>query len=266
MSLKNYLNLIKDHDLLSPEEEVQLAQKIKDGCEESEARLAECNLRLVVTIAQQFNYGVLPLDDLISAGNEGLLKAVKRFDPVKGAKFSTFAANWIKLKIRQVIYNRSTIRVPGSSQQKMKSIKNARIALGEESYNEVSVQDVAKETGYSEKSIRNLDIASKTISTVSLDSPVRPSHEGEGKNVQCYLVDEIETPFEGLQKSNLIEHMFDLLPTLPHRDRLILTWRFGLDGEKPKTLQQVSDMLGCTRERVRQIQNRALKKLKKELV
>lgn len=257
-----YLREIAQFPLLTVKEEVQLARKIKRGDQEARARMVRCNLRLVVKIARDYsNYG-LPLLDLISEGNIGLMKAVERFDPKKGGKLSTYAAWWIKQSIKRALANQSkTIRLPVHLVDKIAKMRRVSMQMTEELGREPSDDELAEEVGLSPAKVTALKSAA--IRPTSLDQPI-----GDDDSTQFGdLVGDTEAqdPFEMLRDKDLRDEVGDLLDVLDDRERRIINCRFGLDGKKAKTLEEVGVKFGVTRERIRQLQNIALNKLRKAL-
>ena len=257
-----YLREIARFPLLTVKEEVQLARKIKRGDQEARSRMVRCNLRLVVKIARDYsNYG-LPLLDLISEGNIGLMKAVERFDPKKGGKLSTYAAWWIKQSIKRALANQSkTIRLPVHLVDKIAKIRRVSMQMTEELGREPSDEELAEEVGLSPSKVTALKSAA--IRPTSLDQPI-----GDDDSTQFGdLVGDMDAqdPFEMLRDKDLRDEIGDLLDVLDDRERRIINCRFGLDGKNPKTLEEVGVKFGVTRERIRQLQNIALTKLRKAL-
>ena len=257
-----YLREIGQFSLLTVKEEVQLARKIKRGDQEARSRMVRCNLRLVVKIARDYsNYG-LPLLDLISEGNIGLMKAVERFDPKKGGKLSTYAAWWIKQSIKRALANQSkTIRLPVHLVDKIAKIRRVSMQMTEELGREPTDEELAEEVGLSPSKVTALKSAA--IRPTSLDQPI-----GDDDSTQFGdLVGDTEAqdPFEMLRDKDLHNEVGGLLDVLDERERRIINCRFGLDGKKPKTLEDVGVKFGVTRERIRQLQNIALAKLRKAL-
>ncbi len=257
-----YLREIAQFPLLTIKEEVQLARKIKRGDQEARSRMVRSNLRLVVKIARDYsNYG-LPLLDLISEGNIGLMKAVERFDPKKGGKLSTYAAWWIKQSIKRALANQSkTIRLPVHLVDKIAKMRRVSTQMTEELGREPTDDELAEEVGLSPSKVTALKSAA--IRPTSLDQPI-----GDDDSTQFgELVGDMEAqdPFEMLRDKDLRDEVGDLLDILDTRERRIINARFGLDGKKPKTLEEVGVKFGVTRERIRQLQNIALSKLRKAL-
>lgn len=261
-SLRIYLREISKTELLTPEEEVELAERIKQGDKKARAHMIKANLRLVVKIAQDYsNYG-LPLNDLISEGNIGLMKAVERFDPEKGGKLSTYAAWWIKQSIKRALANQSkTIRLPVHMVDKIARMRRIANMLSEELGREPTDAELAEELGIPRKKLAMLKQAAQR--PASLDAPV---HEGETSDFGEIIGDERAIdPALALQSKNMHSQLDGLLDVLDEREQRIIDARFGLGGQKPMTLEEVGVEFGVTRERIRQLQNVALAKMRKSL-
>lgn len=255
-----YLREIGQTELLTPEEEIVLAGRIRKGDEKAREQMIKANLRLVVKIAREFeDYGV-PLLDLINEGNIGLMKAVERFDPEKGAKLSTYAAWWIKQAIRRALSNQSkTIRLPVHVGEKLLHMRRASVRLHEELGREPTDEELAEELGMTRA--RVAAYRSAAIRPASLDAAIG---EDESKRLGEIVEDErADTPYEELEEKTNTDMVRELLKTLPEREAEILRQRFGLSGDSEKTLEEIGDDFGVTRERIRQIQNIALNKLRK---
>jgi RNA polymerase primary sigma factor len=259
-TMKAYMREIGQIPLVSRDEEVDLAADIAAGSEDARTKLIQSNLRLVVKIAHDFKGLGLPLLDLISEGNIGLMKAVEKFDPSKGAKFSSYAAWWIKQSMRRALSNQSrTIRIPVQSAGKINKIKGARLRLAETLGREPTDVEIATSLDFSERTVAALRMAE--LRTFSLQDPIQ---QGEDSMFQDIIPDySTSTPDEMIADLETMRQLKKLIDKLDERERLILTYRFGLANNRPKTLEEVSKMIGRTRERVRQIQNQALTKLKK---
>ena len=260
--IKIYLREIGKTALLTREEEVQLADRIRVGDMEARAHMIKANLRLVVKIAQDYaNYG-LPLLDLISEGNIGLMKAVERFDPNKGGKLSTYGAWWIKQSIKRALANQSkTIRLPVHMVDKISKMRRVAMVLSEELGREPTDEELSEEIGIDRAKLSHLKAAAQR--PASLDAPI-----GEDDNTQFGEIigdEKARTPLDLLSHKNMHMQLDGLLEVLDERERKILDARFGLAGEKPKTLEDVGQEFGVTRERIRQLQNIALKKLRRAL-
>ncbi|MFA6716265.1 MAG: sigma-70 family RNA polymerase sigma factor [Victivallaceae bacterium] len=262
-TMKVYMQDIGQISLVSKKEEIELAAAIhgenEEAHDEARAVLIQANLRLVVKIAHDFKGLGLPLLDLISEGNIGLMRAVEKFDPAKGAKFSSYAAWWIKQSMRRALANQSrTIRIPVQSAGKINKIKSVRMKLAEEFGREPTDAEIAKNLDFSERTVAGLRLAD--LRTFSLHDPIQQGEDGEFQDI---IPDRrAMTPDQILGDVESVDRLLDLLEDLDGRERLILQMRFGLDGSRARTLEEVSQQIGRTRERVRQIQNQALTKLK----
>lgn len=258
-TMKLYMQNIGQYPLVTVREEAELAEEIKNGSESARRKLIRSNLRLVVKIAHDFKGLGLPLLDLISEGNIGLMRAVEKFDPTKGAKLSSYAAWWIKQSMRRALANQArTIRIPVQSASKISKIQAARVRLQEELGREPTDAEIAKAINLTERTVTGLRLGKTT--TISLHDPIQHGEDGEFRDI---IPDEkTSTPDEIVQDEETLRHMMHLVKELDERERTILNLRFGLNGERPRTLEEVSQTIGRTRERVRQIQNQALEKLR----
>ncbi|MFP6877187.1 MAG: RNA polymerase sigma factor RpoD/SigA [Roseibacillus sp.] len=261
-SLRVYLREISKTDLLTREEEVALAARIKKGDKKARAHMIKANLRLVVKIAQDYSSYGLPLADLISEGNIGLMKAVERFDPEKGGKLSTYAAWWIKQSIKRALANQSkTIRLPVHMVDKIAKMRRITMILTEAMGREPTQDELADEIGIPRRKLALLKRASQR--PTSLDAPV---NEGEKTDYSEIIGDEkAVNPLDALSEKNLHHQLDDLLGVLDDREHRIIDARFGLNGKRPMTLEEVGREFGVTRERIRQLQNVALDKMRKAL-
>ena len=257
-----YLRQIGEYPLITVEEEVVLAGRIKKGDQEARHKMVRSNLRLVVKIARDYSNFGLPLLDLISEGNIGLMKAVERFDPQKGGKLSTYAAWWIKQSIKRALANQSkTIRLPVHLVDKIAKLRRVSAQLTEELGREPTDQELAEEVGMAEAKVAALKSAA--IRPTSLDQPI----SDDDSNALGDIIgdDQAFDPYEILRDKDLRDEVGDLLDVLDDRERKIINCRFGLDGQKTKTLEEVGVKFGVTRERIRQLQNIALRKLRRAL-
>jgi RNA polymerase primary sigma factor len=257
-----YVREIGQTKLLTPQEEVQLARRIQKGDAKAREHMIKANLRLVVKIARDYeNYG-LPLLDLINEGNIGLMRAVEKFDPSKGAKLSTYAAWWIKQSIRRALSDQSkTIRIPVHATDKLLHIRRAAARLEEELGREPTPDELGAELDIPAKQVRELQTAA--IRPASLDAPLG---DDESNRVADVIADErATTPYEDLEEKANADMVRNVINILDPREMTILRYRFGLDGGGEKTLEEVGEKFGVTRERIRQIQNVALRKLRKKI-
>jgi len=260
--LNRYLQEIGRIPLLTPQQEIALAGKIKNGDTAARERMINANLRLVVTIARDYTNLGLPLLDLISEGNIGLTKAVERFDPAKGAKLSTYAMWWIKQSIKRALANQSkTIRLPVHLVDKLAKVRRVSLQMSDELGREPTDEELGEELGIVTEKVSRLK--SIGIRPASLDAAIGADDSTEfGESVGD---EEAQTPFELLRDRNLLDEMDGLLDVLDKREMKIISQRFGLDGGSPKTLENVAKNFGITRERIRQLQNIALTKLRRAL-
>src|SRR6202521_1590202 len=260
--IKIYLCEIGRIPLLTPQQEIELAAKIKNGDREARALMISSNLRLVVTIAQDYAHLGLPFLDVISEGNIGLTIAVDRFDPLKGAKLSTYAAWWIRQSIKRALSNQGkTIRLPVHLGEKIAKVRRVALYLSEELGREPTDDELGEEIGIASGKVSQLKTVS--IRPASLDAPI--SDDDSTEFGEIVGDEEAQTPFELLRDKNLRNEVGGLLDVLDDRERKIIFSRFGLDGGKPKTLEEVGKKFGVTRERIRQLQNIALSKLRRAL-
>jgi len=257
-----YLREISQVPLLTPKEEIKLAGQIKRGSKKAREKMITANLRLVVKIAHDFsNYG-LPLLDLVSEGNIGLMKAVERFDPMKGGKLSTYASWWIKQSIKRALANQSkTIRLPVHLVDKIGKIRRVSAQMTEELGREPSNDELAEELGLSETKVAHLK--NVAVRPASLDAKI--SADDDTSFGDLVSDERAEDPFATLRDKDLREEVGDLLDVLDPRERKIISFRFGLAGGKERTLEEVGHKFGVTRERIRQLQNIALLKMRKAL-
>jgi RNA polymerase primary sigma factor len=258
-TLNLYIQQMAQHPLLSPEEEKELAIKAKKGDKEALKKLVEGNLRFVVNVAKNFMGWGVPLTDLIAAGNLGLIEAAKRFDPDREVKFISYAVWWIRQAIMQTIFQQTgAVRIPIKESLFISKVKEAYDRLKEELEREPTLEEIAKEVDSNPKKVRQaLQIVRMPY---SLDMPM-------GEEEDITLLDLLskkgtEDVEREIIEESLHKELTKLMKALDEREREIIKHRYGLEGEEPKTLEVVGEMLGISRERVRQLENRALKKLR----
>ncbi len=260
-----YLKLISKIPLLSAEEEKEIAQKAKEGDKEALEKLIKSNLRFVVNVAKNYTGYGIPFQELISAGNIGLIEAAKRFDPERGVRFISYAIWWIKQSILQTIQNqKDIIKIPQKTQNLSIKIDTAYLSLKEELNREPKYSEIKQFL----KEKEGLEIDEETIEnyllikrhSVSLDMPI-DSEEGTFfiDLVTKHSTKDIE---ENIVKESIKKEIDYVLSHLNERERYIIIHRFGLDDNEPKTLREIGKDLGISRERVRQIEMRALKKIR----
>jgi RNA polymerase primary sigma factor len=261
-AMKLYLREIGQVKLLTVEEEITLAARIKRGDKAARDQMIKANLRLVVKIARDYEGLGLPLLDLISEGNIGLMKAVERFDPAKGGKLSTYAAWWIKQSIKRALANQSkTIRLPVHLVDKISRMRRIAVNLQEILGREPTDDDLAEEMGMTASRVAQLRTAA--IRPASLDAPIG---DDDTNNFSEIVQDEnADTPYQQLEEKTVTSMRQGMVEDLDPREATILRYRFGLDGGTERTLEEVGQHFGVTRERVRQIQNIALNKLRRRI-
>ncbi len=257
--VRMYLREIGKVPLLDASQEVTLAQEIEKGSEKARAKLIESNLRLVVSIAKKYIGRGLSFLDLIQEGNQGLMRAVEKFDWQRGFKFSTYATWWIRQAITRAIADQArTIRIPVHMVETMNRVFKVSRQLSQKLGHEPTVTELAKATDLPEEKINEIFRISQN--TTSLAAPV-------GEEQDSFLGDFIEdvtspSPYEETSRELLKESIGDVLKTLDEREAKVLELRFGLAGEPPKTLEEVGKIFNVTRERIRQIEAKALRKLR----
>lgn len=257
--VKVYLKEIGSFPLLSLEEEVALAERILQNDEKAKKKLAEANLRLVVSIAKRYvGRGMLFLD-LIQEGNLGLIKAVEKFDHTKGFKFSTYATWWIRQAITRAIADQArTIRIPVHMVETINKVKKVQSQLLHKNGQEPSVEDLAEELDMPQEKVREiLKVAQEPI---SLESPIG---EEEDSHLGDFIPDsDAPIPEEAATHALLKEQLGEVLSTLTPREAKVLSLRFGIEDGRPRTLEEVGKEFNVTRERIRQIEAKALRKLR----
>src|SRR6188508_1499069 len=256
--LKLYVRQIGDGRLLTAAEERELARLKDEGDEAAKRRLIECNLRLVMSITRNYTRAGVPLLDLIQEGNLGLIRAVEKFDYKLGFKLSTYATWWIRQAITRALADQGrTIRLPVHVAEQVRRVMRARRILAQKLNREPLLLEIAKESGFPPERVRNLlELVEEPI---SLETPV-----GDGESLYGDLIEDTSTAQPDAATALELRHeeLLGALSRLDERLAKVVTMRFGLDGEKPKTLEEVGELLGITRERVRQLETRALRELR----
>jgi RNA polymerase primary sigma factor len=256
--LKLYVRQIGGGALLTREEERELARRKDEGDEAAKRRLIESNLRLVMAITRNYTRANVPLLDLIQEGNLGLIRAVEKFDYRLGYKLSTYATWWIRQAITRALADQGrTIRLPVHVADQVRRLLRARRQLAQKLNHEPTLAELAKETQQSEERVREL--LELVENPVSLETPV-----GDGESLYGDLIEDVHSlaPHEQSAEQARGRELADALEQLNPRMRRVLSLRFGLDGESPQTLEEVGTQLGITRERVRQLETRALRELR----
>jgi len=258
-SLERYLEEIGEYSPLSPEEEIQLAKRIKQGDREALERLVKANLRFVVSVAKEYQNQGLPMEDLINEGNLGLIKAAERFDETRGFKFISYAVWWIRQSILQALAEQSRIvRLPLNRVGAINKITKALDDLGQQFEREPSLDELAEKMDMSTYEL------AETLKTsarhLSLDAPFQ---QGDGNNLLDVLENEHQPPPDSsLMVESLKMEIEKVLSTLTDREAKIIKLYFGIDQDRPLTLEEIGERFNLTRERVRQIKEKALRKLR----
>jgi RNA polymerase primary sigma factor len=260
--LQSYINRLTRCNLLTPEQEIRLANAIADGGQsglKAKARLVECNMRLVVSIAKAYRSSGIPFEDLIQEGAIGLMTAAERFDPARGYRFSTYATQWIRQAIGRAVDNKAkSIRLPAHVSESLRKLDKARSEMRREMGEEPTTEQLAQRTGISPRKVASL--LNTTQEPISLDMPVG---DEENTSLGSLLYDKTSPdPQEELIDTEMRDEIDSILATLDDRERLIMRKRFGFDGEDTYVLQQIGEELNISRERVRQIEAQALRKLR----
>ena len=258
-SLRQYLREIGKTPLLTPDEEQELARRVSEGDEDAIVRMADSNLRLVVSIAKHYRDRGLPLQDLIQEGNLGLLKAIEKFDYTRGYKFSTYATWWIRQAIsRSIADNARTIRVLVHMVETINRIRRESRQLQQELGREATETELAEASGLTVEKLR--EVLKITPDPVSLDTPVG---EDEDSPLSSFITAGTQAePEKATEAALLKEQVRQLLGTLDERERRVLELRYGIGGDRARTLEEVGKEFGVTRERIRQIEAKALRKLR----
>ena len=262
-SVRLYLREIGKIPLLSSEEEMDLARRIVEGDKKAKDKMAEANMRLVVSIAKRYSGRGLDFLDLIQEGNTGLLRAVEKFDPDKGFKFSTYATWWIRQAITRAIADQArTIRIPVHMVETINKLLRTQRRMTQELNREPTIEELSKELDMEPEKIEYVIKIKQDIS--SLDAGVGRDGEDDDSVLQDFIVDEeTVSPEDSASNQLLKEQVQEILSSLSDREQKIVRMRFGLDNGKNHTLEEVGQEFAVTRERIRQIEAKALAKLRK---
>ena len=256
--LETYLREINETALLSADDEQQLALAIGGGDTRARDRMVRANLRLVVNIARSYTGKGLSLQDLIEEGNLGLLRAVEGFDPAMGTRFSTYASYWIKQSIKRALINSAkTIRIPAYMVELLSKWRRATARLSEELGRTPTPEEIARVLGLPRK---KLSIIKKAIKIYNLTPQTDQADSGWSLG-EMVMDENLKSPEDEMLASDNLSHALEMLKTMDAREATVLRMRFGLDDQEPRTLKEIGESLGLTRERVRQIETEALGKL-----
>ena len=260
-AMKMYLKEIEEYKMLTASEEIELAKEIDNSIPEAKEKFINANYRLVVSIAKKYRKENVDMLDLIQAGNIGLIKAVEKYDYKKGFKFSTYATWWIKQSITRYIDDcENTIRIPVHLHQRINFIKRKKQELSNELQREPSLDELAEVCDMEPDKI--LEILKRDKNVLSLDTPIKEDEDSSlvefipsDANLDDVVIHEVE-------QKNLREKIDELLTGLNDQEQKVLRMRFGLDDDDPKTLEEIGKVFGVTRERIRQIEAKAIRKLR----
>lgn len=260
--LETYLREINETALLNADQEKELAHRIEEGDNEARDQMVRANLRLVVNIARGYTGKGLSLQDLIEEGNLGLLRAVEGFDPSMNTRFSTYASYWIKQSIKRALVNTAkTIRIPAYMVELLAKWRRATSKLQDELGRQPTHEEIARLLELPKK---KLSIIKKAIRIYN--SAPQPEQAETGWSLDEMLMDDnSKSPDNEMVEADDLHHVLDLLDKMDQREATVLRMRFGLDNEEPRTLKEIGERLGLTRERVRQIESEALSKLSESM-
>lgn len=260
--LETYLREINETALLTADDEKELSYRIGDGDKEARDRMVRANLRLVVNIARAYTGKGLPLPDLIEEGNLGLLRAVEGFDPGMNTRFSTYASYWIKQSIKRALVNSAkTIRIPAYMVELLTKWRRATARLHDELKRAPTPEEVAADLGLPKKKLK---IVRKAIQLYN-SAPQSDQTDSGWSLGEMIADDRTKGPEDELIENDNLKHVYSMLDTMDPREATILRMRFGLDDSEPRTLKEIGETLGLTRERVRQIESEALNRLARGL-
>ena len=259
-TLRLYLKDISQFPQLTPEEEKELGARVQQGDEDAFRRLIEANLRFVVAMAKKYSRSGYPLHELINEGNLGLIEAVSRFDPSRGVRFITYASWWIRQAILAAIAHHGQVfRIPPKLKHELYRFETKVAHLTQELGHRPSVDEISKELGMKEEDVR--DMIEGTPTEVSLDTPIG---EGAEMRIEDLIQDQTVTPVDEVLIAQSFEEQLEaLLAQLDDKERVIIERRFGLGDREPETLAEIGSELNLSRERIRQIEERALAKLRR---
>lgn len=261
--LDQYLYEVSVTPLLKPHEEIELAKKVRAGDHDAMQELVRRNLRFVISVAKKYQNRGLPLTDLIGEGNVGLMTAARKFDPDQGVKFISYAVWWIRQAILASLARQGrTVRVPLNRTADLSKIVRTSEVLRQKLRREPTPEEVSQATGLSLEVVQSL--AALNSGEVRLDAPLDP--DGDRSLIERFVADEGPSAEDQAMDRFLAQEIENALATLPPRDAKVLRLYFGLDGGREHTLEEIGGMLGVTRERIRQLRDRALKRLREGTV
>ncbi len=245
---------------MTPEEELSLAKRAQKGDEFARKRMIEANLRFVVNVAKKYQNQGMPLIDLINEGNIGLMTALDKFDPDKGYHFISYAVWWIRQSVMKAINEKSrAVRLPLNRTNELLQIQKAQRSLMKDlSTDDPTMEDIGTLTGFEPEHVSNLLSISRDL--ISLDAPV--FNDGSTSNIGDFIEDESQNPEQSLMDASLKEDVRSLLATLSDKEREIIELRFGLEGKTPMSLKEIGELYNLTKERIRQIEKKALERLR----
>ncbi len=262
LALDKYLNDISKISMLTPEEEAEMARRIKAGDQNALDKLTRSNLRFVVSVAKQYQNQGLSLSDLINEGNVGLMKAARRFDETKGFKFISYAVWWIRQSILQAIVENSRIvRMPLNKVGSYNKVNDAFLSFIQEFEREPTDEELAELLDMSVREVQTM--MQSTLRHVSLDAPLASSEDGDATLLDVFMPEGSEEPDLELMAESLREEVAHGLSMLSTREMEVISSYYGLNGYKSLTLEEIGETYGLTRERVRQIKERAIRRLRK---
>jgi RNA polymerase primary sigma factor len=261
LALDKYLNEISKLPMISAEEEVELARRIKEGDEKALERLTQANLRFVVSVSKQYQNQGLSLSDLINEGNVGLIKAARRFDETKGFKFISYAVWWIRQCILQAIVENSRIvRIPPNKSSSYGKVNEKMIEFMQIYEREPTDQELAEALDLTPREVENMIYSS--MRHVSLDAPISSSDDNDATMLDVMIPSGDAEPDRELINQSLVDEVRNGLLNLGTREREVVAAYFGLDGKTPMSLDEIGEYYGLSRERVRQLRDRALNRLR----
>ncbi|MBX6362500.1 MAG: RNA polymerase sigma factor RpoD/SigA [Gemmatimonadetes bacterium] len=258
-ALDQYLRDVSRHELLTPKEEIELGRRAQAGDEEAVQRLVRANLRFVISVAKKYQNRGVSLIDLIQEGNVGLVTAARKFDPDQGVKFISYAVWWIRQAILSALANQGrAVRVPLNRASDLARIFRERERLKQELRRDPTTEELAEAAKLTPETVEQLQTLN--AAEIRLDAPIGDSDDSQ--LVERFIVDEAAEPELAVEERLLSEQIERALDTLTPRDARVLRLYFGLEGGREHTLEEIGNMLGVTRERVRQLRDRALKRLR----